>query len=382
MTTAKTADIIVGDRHRKDMGDLRPLARSIAAVGLLQPLVVTTGLRLIAGRRRLEAVRSLGWDEVEVLVADRLEDALQALRAERDENTLRKDFTPSEAVAIGEQLEALERAEAEARMKAGVNQYSKPSEKFTEGAKGQTRDRVGEALGMSGVTYQRAKAVVTAAEAEPAKFRDLKERMDRSGKVNSAFRDLQVRRQAERIAAEPPPLPRGPFHVLVVDPPWPYEKRGDDATHRGVVPYPSMPLEQIRALPVPDLAGPDAILLLWATNTFLPDACAAVRAWGFEHRTVLTWVKDRVGLGNWLRGQTEHCLLAVRGRPVVTLSGQTTVLHGAVREHSQKPEEFYRLVESLCPGSKVELFSRCPRPGWVAHGDQAGLFAPAEGVPA
>ena len=105
------------------------------------------------------------------------------------------------------------------------------------------------------------------------------------------------------------------------------------------------------------------------------DHLLLVQHWGFRHKTVLTWVKDRVGLGDWLRGQTEHCLLATRGRPVVTLSGQTTVLRGAVREHSRKPEEFYRLVESLCPGSKVELFARAPRPGWAAHGDEVSRFA-------
>jgi N6-adenosine-specific RNA methylase IME4 len=59
---------------------------------------------------------------------------------------------------------------------------------------------------------------------------------------------------------------------------------------------------------------------------------------------------------------------------VVTLTNQGTALHAPRREHSRKPEEFYRLVESLCPGSKVELFARAARPGWVAHGDQADLF--------
>ena len=73
-------------------------------------------------------------------------------------------------------------------------------------------------------------------------------------------------------------------------------------------------------------------------------------------------------MGEWLRGQTEHCILAVRGRPVKTLTNQTTVLHAPRGRHSEKPEEFYRLVESLCPGSKLELFARKQRKGWVTHG--------------
>jgi MT-A70 len=66
-------------------------------------------------------------------------------------------------------------------------------------------------------------------------------------------------------------------------------------------------------------------------------------------------------------------------RPVVTLSNQSTLLHAPVRDHSRKPEEFYALVDSLCPGSKVELFARCERPGWAAHGDQVQLFGRATG---
>jgi N6-adenosine-specific RNA methylase IME4 len=65
----------------------------------------------------------------------------------------------------------------------------------------------------------------------------------------------------------------------------------------------------------------------------------------------------------------------VRGKPTVVLTNQTTVLTGPVREHSRKPEEFYHLVESLCPGSKVELFARTERPGWAAYGHETKLFA-------
>src|SRR5262249_57751182 len=93
------------------------------------------------------------------------------------------------------------------------------------------------------------------------------------------------------------------------------------------------------------LAHADRVLWLWATNAHLPVAFELVRAAGFTHKTVLTWVKDRMGVGDWLRGQTEHCLLAVRGRPVVTLTDQATVLQAPAREHSRKPEAFYRLVE-------------------------------------
>jgi N6-adenosine-specific RNA methylase IME4 len=96
-------------------------------------------------------------------------------------------------------------------------------------------------------------------------------------------------------------------------------------------------------------------------------------AWGFTEKSILTWAKDRMGLGDWLRGQTEHCILAVRGRPLVELTNQTTLLHGRVRAHSEKPLEFYCLVENLCPAPRYAyLFSRYQHNDrWDCHGDEA-----------
>jgi N6-adenosine-specific RNA methylase IME4 len=144
-----------------------------------------------------------------------------------------------------------------------------------------------------------------------------------------------------------------------------------------------MSIDAIRALPVTNLAHDDALLWLWTTNSYLREAFSVVDSRGFRHKTVLTWAKDRIGTGDWLRGQTEHCLLAVRGRPVVTLTSQSTLLTGPLREHSRKPDEFYALVESLCPaptGGRLELFARQARPGWAAMGAEIDRFRAAEAV--
>lgn len=190
--------------------------------------------------------------------------------------------------------------------------------------------------------------------------------------VRQAAKQERKMELAAAIRAEPAPLPTGPFRVIVADPPWSYEKRAGDGTQRGQTSYPTMTIEALRALPIGGLAAEDAILWLWTTNAHMPEAFTLLDAWGFEHKTVLTWVKDRMGTGDWLRGQTEHCLMAVKGKPVTLLTNQTTVLLAPVREHSTKPAPFYEMVEALCPGSKVELFARGPvRPGWVAWGAEA-----------
>ena len=81
-------------------------------------------------------------------------------------------------------------------------------------------------------------------------------------------------------------------------------------------------------------------------------------------------LSKQMGTGDWLRGKSEHCLMCVRGKPTIQLTNQTTVLAGPIRKHSQKPEEFYQMVEGLCPGAKMELFQRTPREGWIGHGNE------------
>jgi ParB family chromosome partitioning protein len=197
-TEAAVADIRVGDRHRKDLGDLVPLIKSIRDLGLLHPLVVTPDMQLVAGRRRLEAVRELGCATVPVHVVERIDDALAALRAESEENTCRKDFSPSEAVAIGKALEELKRAEAKKRQgqagpQDGQGKKASGSGNLPEAVKGDTRDNVAEAVNMSGRTYEKAKDVVEAAEQEPEKYGDLAEQMDQTGKVDPAHKELKRR---------------------------------------------------------------------------------------------------------------------------------------------------------------------------------------------
>jgi N6-adenosine-specific RNA methylase IME4 len=191
-------------------------------------------------------------------------------------------------------------------------------------------------------------------------------------KVSRIVKALKREKAVAQIAAESPPLPCGPHRVMTADPPWIYDNRAEDGSHRAANPYPSLTLERIKSYLKDNeyQLGDDVVLWLWTTNAHLRVAFEVVEAWGFTYKTLLTWVKDRMGTGDWLRGQTEHCLMAIRGKPAIDLTNQTTVLHGPLRQHSRKPEEFYALVESLCPGSKVELFARHKRKGWVQHGNE------------
>ena len=200
----RIADIVVQDRHRRDVGDLKELARSIENLGLLHPVVVTPERRLIAGLRRLRACESLGWQEIAVTVVGSLEDGLRGLVAERDENLCRLPMKPSELVALGRAIEAIERPKARAEgHRGGRGQTLGPGAKAFR-----TDEVVAEAIGMSGRTYRRAKAVVTAAEEGSKEVREVAvralEQMDQTGRVRPAHESLQAAANGAKAKEQAP----------------------------------------------------------------------------------------------------------------------------------------------------------------------------------
>ena len=289
-------------------------------------------------------------------------------------NLRRRHLTASQRACVAtDMLPWLEKESKERQREHGGTAPGKARtlpEKLPE-VKGESREKAAKAVSVNPHYVADAKKLK---EAQPELFAEV-----RSGTKTLSEAKAEVKKQAkaavvEQIKQEPQPAPQGPFRVIVIDPPWKYDSRAEDSTHRARNPYPDMTIAEIQALPVAEYAHEDCILWLWTTNAFMRQAFECLDAWGFENKTILTWTKDRMGLGDWLRGRTEHCLMAVRGRPVVTLTNQTTAIVAPLREHSRKPDEFYALVESLCPGNKLELFAREPRNGWQAWGAEANHF--------
>ena len=188
-------------------------------------------------------------------------------------------------------------------------------------------------------------------------------------------RAQELEEQAAAIASGKVSLDAGPFDVIVLDPPWPYGTPYDPDGRRVANPYPEMPLEEIAALNLE--ASKDCILWLWTTHKFMRHSFPLLGKWGFEDKAILTWVKDKMGIGSWLRSQSEFCIMAAKGKPMVRLTNQTTILQAPTREHSRKPDEFYKMVEGLCVGKMVDWFSREKRPGWAQRGNDANKFGAA-----
>lgn len=184
------------------------------------------------------------------------------------------------------------------------------------------------------------------------------------------------------------------YKTIMADPPWPYHSSDLKAAplHRpntwdgptgGVAAkerYGLMTLADIAALPVRDMADANAHLYLWTTNSFMVEAHEVMRSWGFEPKTIVTWVKHKAGeptmpsmkMGYWFRSASEHCIFGVRGK--LRLKDKVCLPTWFAHErmaHSAKPEVFRAMVEKASPGPYLEMFARKATPGWDVWGNQA-----------
>ncbi|HEX8382247.1 MAG TPA: MT-A70 family methyltransferase [Sphingomonas sp.] len=173
------------------------------------------------------------------------------------------------------------------------------------------------------------------------------------------------------------------FHTILADPPWQFQNRTGKIApeHKRLNRYGTMTLDDIRALPVADVAADPAHLYLWVPNALLPEGLSVMEAWGFRYISNIIWHKvrkdggsDGRGVGFYFRNVTEILLFGVRGKNARTLPpgrSQVNMLQTRKREHSRKPDEQYDVIESCSWGPRLELFSRGVRPGWTVWGDQA-----------
>ncbi|MBP3885942.1 MAG: ParB N-terminal domain-containing protein [Olsenella sp.] len=194
--------IIVGDRIRRDFGDIQELADDIKQNTLLNALVVTPNgegtYLLIAGERRLRACKMLGYKAVTVNSVG-VEDAERALRMEISENECRKEFTMTERLAYADKLQAIKAAEANARMLAGK---ANPTPNSAEGQKGETRDAVASAIGMGHETLRQARIIADNADLlDPADFADWDEGKLSTNKAFQRIKAAQKQAEQERNAA-------------------------------------------------------------------------------------------------------------------------------------------------------------------------------------
>jgi len=206
------------------------------------------------------------------------------------------------------------------------------------------------------------------------------ELLEWAAESGATVKQLRERVREIRIA-EAPPMPDGVYRVIYADPPWQYgDARTNDAQSGSAESqYPTMPIDEICAMPVRDMAAQDSVLFLWATAPCLPEAMRVIEAWGFTYKAQFVWDKQKGFNGHYNDVRHELLLIATRGSCVPAVDTlDPSVIAEKRTKHSKKPDRFYELIERLYPlgdSTHVELFARRSRDGWQSWGNQVDAAA-------
>jgi len=169
-----------------------------------------------------------------------------------------------------------------------------------------------------------------------------------------------------------------PFRVIAADPPWQMRDNLPGPSRGAAKNYPTLSVAELCAFRLPPLAS-DCHLFLWRLSSMPQEALDVIKAWGFVPKSEIVWRKQtstgkrHFGMGRQVRLEHETCIIATRGRPAVVAKNIRSTFDAPTGIHSEKPERFYtEIVEQLCAGPYIELFSRRLRPGWFAVGNEIG----------
>lgn len=174
------------------------------------------------------------------------------------------------------------------------------------------------------------------------------------------------------------------YNIIYADPPWKYnDKMKMQGTHgmiRGAESfYNTMTLQDIKSLPIKDIATEDAILFMWVTMPLLPNVFEVIEAWGFKYKTCgFCWVKRtkngniHLGMGHYTRGNAELCLIGIKkNKPQFHTRSLSQIVESEIRKHSQKPDEIRDKIVELCGDvPRIELFARQYAEGWDCWGNE------------
>lgn len=400
--------IRIGDRFRRQVGDLSNLADSIERIGLLQPVLIDGRHNLIAGMRRIRAFESLGRTSIPCIVYTEMPPIPDC---EIDENVRRKKFGITEVVGIKNYLRQTRRPGSRKTEASGSGSKADGTAGSEKKIRGRTRDLVGEMTGYSPRQVDKIDAIVKGAEKDP-KCADLIRDVDSGKKSVATAYAIATRKERAMPKAV---MPDGIYDVILADVPIAYNSstRSDHAPHH----YPTVSAEELCGLRVP--AADNAIIFFWMSPSIMydtvtrriPSGDAEVRrfldsihhdggvpsnlqapyaevevpvykaildAWGFtDVKGEFSWDKQKMGAGSYVRGQHENCLIAVKGRMPAPAKSFPSVISSPRREYSRKPDEMNDIIEEMYPGREkyLELYPRRRHSErWDVYGNDTSHF--------
>jgi len=193
----------------------------------------------------------------------------------------------------------------------------------------------------------------------------LKRAVDEKLSVRDLRREIKYSEKEFQAAA----LPDGTYSVIYADPPWSYANTGfamSAASH-----YPTMPTEDIAAMDIDGITADNAVCFLWVTNPLLEDGLTVLKAWGFDYKTNMVWVKKNHTAGFYVYGQHELLLIGIRGSMLPHGDKKKSIITGDNSVHSKKPDEVRLMIEQMYPNQKyLELFARQKTENWEVFGNE------------
>lgn len=165
------------------------------------------------------------------------------------------------------------------------------------------------------------------------------------------------------------------YRVLVADCPWSFKDRLDPNIRGAASQYATLSVKELKRFPLQPMYN-DSVLFFWRVAAMQQEALDVISAWDFEVKSELVWKKLTVhgkrhfGMGRTVRMEHEVCLIATSGKPETLSKSVRSIIEAPTGRHSEKPDAFYSLVESLFEGPYAELFARRRRVGWDCFGDQ------------
>lgn len=181
-------------------------------------------------------------------------------------------------------------------------------------------------------------------------------------------------------------LPKKKFSTILADPPWQFQNSTGKIApeHKRLNRYPTLDLEKIKNLPVNEISKDRCHLYLWVPNALVSEGLEVMKSWGFKYKSNIIWQKirkdgepDGRGVGFYFRNTTEMLLFGVKGKNIRTLKPgrtQVNVIKSQKREHSRKPDEQYKIIESCSWGPYLELFARGKRKNWTVWGNESKFY--------
>jgi len=339
------------------------LKKHIQENGLLNPIVLYEG-KILDGRNRYEICLELG-----ITPTTKEYSGDNPLAYVVGQNIERRHLSPSQKAAIAVKLEPLfaeENKKKEKQRKLSLPGNRTSANLHLSNVKASTR--ASKVTGASVRNVQHAKRILKIA---PETFKEIEKGSKTINQAINEIAKIEVRAKLDSVAVQEVKKTAGKFDVIVIDPPWPLDFfPRESAPNQVSLNYPVMTLKEIENLTIP--SSDDCHVFLWTTHKFLPFSFEILKKYGAEYKCTFVWHKNGgfqvVGMPQM---NCEFCLYGQIGKPKFVDYKSFNVCFDADRgKHSEKPQEFYDLLNRVTAGRKIDMFNRREIKGFSVYGNQ------------